>query len=310
MVTVDGLDRVLSYLPVFERQPSKLHKVDVARSPLDPYSHTAEIDQFIQTLYQEGFVTPFDWTNWQQEAGAFMQHPERVQTTDLETIQKLLTTHVRTERFNSGHLAQVIQTGHILTILNRLADIRSQMALESPALPWRQRVEVIQGDITRQDVEAIVNAANESLLGGGGVDGAIHRAAGPQLLEECRKLGGCQTGQAKITRGHNLLAKWVIHTVGPVWHGGQYHENELLAKCYRSSLALAAQHSVRTIAFPAISTGVYAFPLDLATQIAVTEVKNFLTQNASIEQVRFTCFGEVAYQGYLDVVTQSTTEEP
>jgi hypothetical protein len=153
VVTVDGLDRVLSYLPVFERQPSELYKVDVARSPLDPYSYAAEVNQFIQTLYQEGFVTPFDWMDWQQEANAFMQHPERVQTTDLETIQKLLTAHVRAERFNSGHLAQMIQTGHILTILNRLAGIRAQMALESPVLPWRQRVEVIQGDITPQDVE-------------------------------------------------------------------------------------------------------------------------------------------------------------
>jgi O-acetyl-ADP-ribose deacetylase (regulator of RNase III) len=146
-----------------------------------------------------------------------------------------------------------------------------------------------------------VNAANESLLGGGGVDGAIHRAAGPQLLEECRKLGGCQTGQAKITQGYNLLAKWVIHTVGPVWHGGQHHEDELLAECYCSSLALAVQHSVRTIGFPTISTGVYAFPLDRATQIAIAEVKNFL-QNSSIEQVRFVCFGEAAYQCYFDTL--------
>lgn len=303
MVTIDGLDRVLSYLPVFERQPSELYKVDVAVSPLDPYSYVAEVDQFIQTLYQEEFVIQFAWTDWQQEAEAFIQHPERVQATDLETIQKLLTTHVRAERFSSGHLAQMIQTGHILAILNRLADIRSQMALEGSALDWRQRVEVIQGDITRQNVEAIVNAANESLLGGGGVDGAIHLAAGPQLLEECRKLGGCQTGQAKITKGYNLLAKWVIHTVGPVWRGGQHHEDELLAKCYRSSLALAVQHSVRTIAFPAISTGVYAFPLDRATQIAVTEAKSFLDQNSLIEQVSFVCFGEAAYQGYLNALS-------
>ncbi|MER3433542.1 MAG: O-acetyl-ADP-ribose deacetylase [Leptolyngbya sp. ERB_1_1] len=176
------------------------------------------------------------------------------------------------------------------------------MATEVLATNWKQRVQVVQGDITRQNVDAIVNAANESLLGGGGVDGAIHRAAGPQLLEECRKLGGCQTGQAKITKGYNLSAKWVIHTVGPVWQGGQHHEDELLAKCYRNSLALAVQHSVRTIAFPAISTGVYAFPLDRATQIAVTEVQNFLTQNALIEQVRFVCFGDAAYQCYLEAM--------
>ena len=173
---------------------------------------------------------------------------------------------------------------------------------------WEQRIEIFQGDITRQEVDAIVNAANESLLGGGGVDGAIHRAAGPQLLEECRKLGGCQTGQAKITQGYNLLAKWVIHTVGPVWHGGQYREDELLAKCYRSTLALAEQHLVRTIAFPAISTGVYAFPLDRATQIAITEVKNFLEQNNSIEQVKFVCFGVATYQCYLDTLSQQVNQ--
>jgi O-acetyl-ADP-ribose deacetylase len=139
------------------------------------------------------------------------------------------------------------------------------------------------------------------------VDGAIHRAAGPQLLKECRKLGGCQTGQAKITKGYNLLAKWVIHTVGPVWQDGQYHEDELLAKCYRSSLALSVQYSIRTIAFPAISTGVYGFPLDRATQIAVREVKTFLSQNSSIEQVTFVCFGEAAYQCYLDTLKQLET---
>ena len=178
------------------------------------------------------------------------------------------------------------------------------MATEVLATDWKERVQVVQGDITRQNVDVIVNAANESLLGGGGVDGAIHRAAGPQLLEECRKLDGCQTGEAKITKGYNLPAQSIIHTVGPVWQGGQRHEDELLAKCYRSSLALAVQHSVRTIAFPAISTGVYAFPLGHATQIAVTEVKNFLTQNTLIEQVRFVCFGEAAYQCYLHTVNQ------
>ena len=304
---VDSVERVLSYLPVFERQPSQLYEVDVAVSMLDPYVYTTEVEQFVQTLYREGFIIQFDWTTWQWEAEEFMNHPERVQTADLKTIQKLLTTHVQAERFCSGHLAHTIQTDHILAILNRSAEIRSHMGTEVLATDWSQRVEVVQGDITRQNVDAIVNAANESLLGGGGVDGAIHRAAGPQLLEECRKLSGCQTGQAKITKGYNLLAQWVIHTVGPIWHGGQHHEDELLAKCYRSSLALAVQHSVRTITFPAISTGVYAFPLERATQIAVTEVKNFLTQNASIEQVRFVCFGEAAYQCYRDTVNQLVT---
>jgi len=161
-----------------------------------------------------------------------------------------------------------------------------------------ERILVVEGDITQQHVEAIVNAANTTLLGGGGVDGAIHRAAGPRLVEECRTLGGCPTGQAKITKGYSLPAKWVIHTVGPVWHGGGRGEDELLASCYRTSLALAVEKSVRTIAFPAISTGVYGFPLERATTIAVSEVRGFLEENLSLEKVVFVCFGQHAYECY------------
>ena len=162
------------------------------------------------------------------------------------------------------------------------------------------KITVVEGNITHQRVDAIVNAANESLLGGGGVDGAIHRAAGPELLAECRTLGGCPTGQAVITRGYRLLAKWVIHTVGPVWRGGSAGEDALLASCYRNSLALAAQHNLHTIAFPAISTGAYGFPLEQATRIAVTEVKKFLEQDTSIEEVIFVCFGSGSgtYEAY------------
>src|SRR6266480_5519565 len=143
----------------------------------------------------------------------------------------------------------------------------------------------VREDITSLKVDVIVNAANTTLLGGGGVDGAIHRGAGPELLEECRKLGGCATGQAKITKGYRLPAKWVIHTVGPVWRDGKQGEDELLSSCYRNSLALAEQNGVRTIAFPSISTGAYGFPMERAALITVTEIKNVLERNRSIERV-------------------------
>ena len=168
-----------------------------------------------------------------------------------------------------------------------------------------QPIEIVEGDITEQKVDAIVNAANTSLLGGGGVDGAIHRAAGPELLAECRTLQGCPTGEAKLTRGYRLPARWVIHTVGPVWHDGRQSEDELLASCYRRSLALAVENGLRTLAFSAISTGVYGFPLERATRIAVRETRAFLEKNPSLEKVIFVCFDHCTRDCYQKVLAES-----
>jgi len=173
----------------------------------------------------------------------------------------------------------------------------------------KNRIEIQKCDITKLIVDAIVNAANTSLLGGGGVDGAIHRAAGPELLEYNRKLGGCPTGESKISPGFKLPANSIIHTVGPVWNGGKNNvteavtkEDSLLASCYKNSLKLAVENKIKTIAFPAISTGVYRFPLERATKIAVSEVKNFLEKNDSIEKVIFVCFDDETYSVYQKIL--------
>ena len=166
------------------------------------------------------------------------------------------------------------------------------------------RMEVVQGDITTLEVDAVVNAANSSLLGGGGVDGAIHRAAGPRLLDECRALGGCPTGEARITKGYNLQALHVIHTVGPVWGGGDKGEPELLASCYCNSLLLAEKNGVRIIAFPSISTGVYNYPMEKACRVAVSETMRFLENTTAIEKVVFVCFSRPDHETYTMVIAE------
>jgi O-acetyl-ADP-ribose deacetylase (regulator of RNase III) len=155
-------------------------------------------------------------------------------------------------------------------------------------------IEIIEGDITECDVDAIVNAAKNSLLGGGGVDGAIHRAAGKRLVEECKTLGGCPTGEARITKGYNLKARHVIHTVGPIWNDGKHNEDELLASCYRNSLKVAGANGIKTIAFPSISTGAFGFPMERAARIAIREIRTFLESNGQIERVTLVCFGQDA----------------
>jgi O-acetyl-ADP-ribose deacetylase (regulator of RNase III) len=169
-----------------------------------------------------------------------------------------------------------------------------------------ERIEVVADDITRLELDAIVNAAQTSLLGGGGVDGAIHRAAGPELLGECRTLGGCSTGEAKITKGYGLPADWVIHTVGPVWRGGKADEDQRLADCYRNSLELARQHQIRSIAFPSISTGAYRFPFELAAKIAIETVVAFLETDEEIRKIVFCCFAEDAARTYRSILYPPT----
>ncbi len=171
------------------------------------------------------------------------------------------------------------------------------------------RIRLVEDDITSLDVEAIVNAANNSLLGGGGVDGAIHRAAGPELLAECRTLNGCRTGEAKITGGCKLPARYVIHSVGPVWHGGTNNEKELLAQCYRSCFALVNQHDIKSVAFPAISTGVYGFPKQAAAQIAVRETLCALAGNSTLEMVLFSCFNTETCMAYQETLALLSSKQ-
>lgn len=165
-------------------------------------------------------------------------------------------------------------------------------------------IELIEGDITKQEVDAIVNAANNSLMGGGGVDGAIHRAAGPELLKETRTIGGCPTGEARSSGGYNLSAKWIIHTVGPVWRGGDNNEDTLLAGCYRNCCRLAEELDVKSIAFPSISTGAYGFPIERATKIALEEIKKNIDAGSSLNRILFVCFGERVLNAYKSIYSE------
>ena len=173
-----------------------------------------------------------------------------------------------------------------------------------------ERIEIVKADITTLAVDAIVNAANSSLLGGGGVDGAIHDAAGPELLEECRLLGGCKTGHAKLTSGYGLTARFILHAVGPVWNGGGHNEHELLAGCYRNCFRLASEHGLRTLAFPAISCGIYRFPVDQAVEIAMRETVAELNGNQSLEKVIFACFGDEVFSSYQRALREAQLAEP
>ncbi len=169
---------------------------------------------------------------------------------------------------------------------------------------WKKRLELIKGDITLLEVDAIVNAANSSLLGGGGVDGAIHNAAGPELLDECQALNGCETGKSKITKGYKLKAKFIIHTVGPVWYGGYRDEPETLASCYQSLLEIAKEKKLKTVAIPGISTGVYGFPKDLAALISINETRRFLNRNSYPEKIIFVAFDDASYETYRKLLEQ------
>ena len=302
MVTPEGIAKVLQHIPFLEQSSEAKYEYRKDFSLFDPYLYSEKTVELLSNLSEAGLVQSFDWPSWRENAERYIENPELVQHADLETLQKLITTHLRAERFISGHIAQMIDNGHLLAILQRLSTLSPIISGIPKEL--MQRIRVMKGDITRQEVDAIVNAANESLLGGGGVDGAIHRAAGPKLTEECRYLGGCSTGQAKITRGYRLPSPRVIHTVGPVWQGGQSNEAEYLASCYSECLNLAKEKCIQSIAFPAISTGAYGFPLEQATAVALREVSMFLAVNSTPAEVTFVCFDDDVYNCYESAISE------
>lgn len=220
----------------------------------------------------------------------------RLQNADYDICCALLTMLLREDHFCNGSFEERYRKGQVLPIFDRIIYL-----LQRRADGGVTDIECIKGDITQiKDVSAIVNAANNSLLGGGGVDGAIHRAAGRELLEECRTLHGCDTGKAKITKAYNLPCRYVIHTVGPIWNGGRNGEEDLLANCYYNSLMLAMENNIRSVAFPSISTGVYAFPVERAAKIALNTVKNFVKNNPeAFDRIIWVLFDEKTYHTYL-----------
>jgi O-acetyl-ADP-ribose deacetylase (regulator of RNase III) len=306
-LTLKNLDRVLVFLPILEtaiaQKDSRLYEVNPQANPFSPYIYAREVNRFIQVLYDEGFILhSFDWGVWLEEANRYVAEPIHLDSADLVTLQKLMTTHIRAEKFKSGHLAQILDNGHLLIVLNRLCEIREELlasSSQSREVGIFNRIRVIRGDLTQQPVDAIVNSTDLSLEAEEGVSGAIFRTAGLSLKEECRKLRGCAIGQAKLTRGYDLFAHWIIHTVGPIWQGGHRQEDRLLAQCYHNSLALAALCPIQTIAFPAISVGRHQFPADRAAKIAIAEVYQFLRTNTSLEQVFLVCSNGEVFNAYI-----------
>lgn len=303
-ITRDGMARVVAFLPDLEAPgfvPSWYHSGELLPNgswSVGFYEYAPRVCALLGTLDRYGFVEPFDWPAWHTEAQRYYSNPREIETANLSVLQKLVTIHLRKERFCEGHLDTVLRSGHMVAILRRLRVLLDEM-------PPTVRLQLHVGDLTKLAVDAVVNAANDRLAGGGGVDGAIHRAAGPQLLVACRALGGCKTGQACLTPGFLLPSRYVIHAVGPVWQGGSFHEEELLASAYRNSLELAGQQGLATVAFSALSCGVYGFPIPKACEIAVRRLEQTAPNSPSVKQIILVAFNAEVARAYQNLGVQS-----